>query len=118
MGDRRGDRRRARGRVRDRDRANEAQRHEYQVAELRPTQPLAVLHAVVKAVHDDDPELVCFLFTDAAEQAFADEVGAGDCAEAVHARHRQITGPGYGNASTSSGSPTARPPPCPAARCG
>lgn len=26
-----------------------------------------------------------------------------DCAEAVHTRHEQITGPGYGNASTSTG---------------
>lgn len=92
-----------------RERANESERHEYQVAQLRPTQPLAVLHAVVKAVHDDDPDLVCFLFTDAAEHAFAAEVDAGDCPEAVHIRHRQITGPGYGNASTSTGITYGKP---------
>lgn len=84
----------------DRERAADRERHEYQVAEMRPTQPLAVLHVVVKSIHEDDPALVCFLFTDTAEKAFAEEVGAADCTEAVHTRHQQITGPGYGNASS------------------
>lgn len=87
----------------DREQAEDRERHEYQVAELRPTQPLAVLHLVVKAVHEDDPNLVCFLFTPAAERSFAAEVGAANCTEAVHTRHEQITGPGYGNASASTG---------------
>jgi hypothetical protein len=93
-----------------RERAAEQARHEYQVAQLRPTQPLAVLHAVVKAVHEDDPALVCFLFTDAAERAFAAEFDATDCTEAVHTRHEQLTGPGYGNATSTDvtyGRPTA-----------
>ena len=37
--------------------AEEHDRHEYQVAQLRPERPLAVLHAIVKASHEDDPML-------------------------------------------------------------
>lgn len=70
---------------------------------MRPDSPLAVLHLMVKAVHENDPALVCFhMFTPDAEAAFARAVGADGCESAVQALHDQITGKGYGNATTSS----------------
>lgn len=84
-----------------RERVDEEQRHEHQVAELRPETPLAVLHILVKAIHEDDPALICFVFTDQARREFAAEANASTCDEAIHELHSQITGKGYGNSTTT-----------------
>jgi hypothetical protein len=83
----------------ERNEANERAAHEFRVAEKRPDQPLAVLHLVVKAVHDDDPALVCFVFTPDAEREFAEAAGTTNCPAAITALHEKITGKGYGNAT-------------------
>lgn len=79
--------------------ADERARHEYTVAEMRPDQPLTVLHLVVKAIHDNDPGLVCFVFTAEAEQQFAEATGATSCPDAITKLHGKITGKGYGDAT-------------------
>lgn len=83
----------------ERQAADERARHEYTVAEMRPDTPLAVLHLVVKAIHENDPALVCFVFTPEAEREFAQAAGTTDCPTAITALHGQITGKGYGNAT-------------------
>ena len=83
----------------ERQAADERARHEYTVAELRPDRPLELLHLVVKAVHENDPALVCFVFTPEAEREFAETAGTTDCPTAITALHGQITGKGYGNAT-------------------
>lgn len=88
--------------ARERREANERAEREFRVADMRPATPLAVLHLMVKAVHEADPALVCFhMFTPEAERQFARAVGAEGCASAVAVLHGQITGAGYGNATTS-----------------
>lgn len=86
---------------RDRRAADERTARDYRVAEMRPDQPLAVLHHIVKAIHYDDPLLVCFLFTDNGERDLADAVHATSCEAAISTLHNQITGRGYGNATTT-----------------
>jgi hypothetical protein len=79
--------------------ANERAEHEFRVAEMRPDQPLAVLHLVVKAVHDNDPVLVCFVFTPEAEREFAEAADTTTCPATINVLHEKITGKGYGNAT-------------------
>jgi hypothetical protein len=84
----------------ERQAADERARHEYTVAELRPDRPLELLHLVVKAIHSNDPALVCFVFTPEAEREFAEEeTGTTTCPAAINALHGRITGKGYGNAT-------------------
>jgi hypothetical protein len=83
----------------ERREADERARHEYTVAEMRPDKPLAVLHLVVKAVHENDPALVCFVFTAEAEREFAEAAGTTSCPAAITALYSRITGKGYGNAT-------------------
>lgn len=85
--------------VQERREADERAEQEYRHAELRPDKPLAVLHQVVKAIHDNDSTLVCALFTKEAERQFAAEAGTDTCPTAISALHEQITGKGYGNAT-------------------
>jgi hypothetical protein len=89
-------------------RADEARReaaeradHEYRVAEMRPDQPLGMFHLVVKAIHENDPMLACFVFTPDGEREFAEAAHAEDCPAAIAALHEQITGKGYGNATVA-----------------
>lgn len=85
----------------DQERREAAERaeHEFRVAEMRPDQPLAILHLVVKAIHENDPMLVCFMFTPAAEREFAEAADTDTCPAAIAALHERITGKGYGNAT-------------------
>jgi hypothetical protein len=83
----------------ERQAADERARHEYTVAELRPDRPLELLHLVVKAIHENDPALVCFVSTPEAEREFAEAAGTTDCPTAITALHGKITGKGYGNAT-------------------
>lgn len=89
-------------------REDEAQReaaeradHEFRVAEMRPEQPLAMFHLVVKAIHENDPVLVCFMFTREGERAFAEAADKTTCPATINALHDQITGKGYGNATVA-----------------
>lgn len=85
---------------RERREANERAEREYRVADMRPPTPLAVLHLMVKAVHENDANLVCHhMFTPDAEREFVGAVDAQDCPGAVAALHDQITGKGYGNST-------------------
>lgn len=87
----------------DQERREAAERaeHEFRVAEMRPDQPLAMLHLVVKAIHENDPVLVCFVFTPDAEREFAEAADTDTCPAAITALHERITGKGYGNATVA-----------------
>lgn len=83
-----------------REAAERAER-EFRIAEMRPDQPLAMFHLVVKAIHENDPALVCFMFTPDGEREFAEAARADTCPAAISALHDRITGKGYGNATVA-----------------
>jgi hypothetical protein len=60
---------------------------------------MAVL--VVKAVHENDPTLVCFMFTHDGERTFSEAADTTTCPATINALHERIAGKGYGNATVA-----------------
>lgn len=78
----------------------ERDQHDLAVAKMRQNSGIGMMHALIRAVSEDDPRWGCWMFTPAAAAEFAAVHGAPDCAAAFHRLHAQITDPrAYANAN-------------------